>query len=278
MDANDLIYKEKVEKAAIYLGDTLQFPPEIVVTLGTGLGAFADDFDAPVVIPYENIPGFPASTVAGHAGVLMNGRISGRSVTVLQGRFHYYEGYSTRELTLPLRALSLLGAETFLVSNAAGGLNPALEDGSLMIIEDHINMIPDNPLRGPNIDEWGVRFPDLSQAYDRELVGLATDSARRLGLGDITTGVYGAIPGPSLETPAETRYLRGCGMDAVGMSTVPEVIVARHSSMRVLGISVIANVNDPDNFKPITLEEVVSCTEKTAEQLSSLLMEVIKGL
>ncbi len=277
MLADDLSYKENVEKAAAYLGDRLRFPPEIVVTLGTGLGAFAENFDAPIVIPYKKIPGFPESTVTGHAGYLMNGRISGRSVTVLQGRFHYYEGYSTRELTLPLRALSLLGTETFLVSNAAGGLNPELEAGSLMIIEDHINMIPDNPLRGPNVDEWGLRFPDLSQAYEREMIGLAIDSAKRLGIG-VTTGVYGAVPGPSLETPAETRYLRNCGMDAVGMSTVPEVIVARHSSLRVLGISVIANVNDPDNFKPITLEEVVSCTEKTADKLSDLLVEIVSVL
>lgn len=278
MGADGLSYKERAEKAAGYLGDLLQAPPEIVVTLGTGLGAFVDNFDAPVVIPYEKIPGFPAATVSGHAGNLVNGRLNGRPVTVLQGRFHYYEGYSTRELTLPLRALSLLGADTFLVSNAAGGLNSELEAGALMIIEDHINMIPDNPLRGPNIDEWGLRFPDLSVAYDKELIQLAIDSSERLGLQNVTTGVYGAIPGPSLETPAETRYLRNCGMDAVGMSTVPEVIVARHAAMRVLGISVIANVNDPDNFKPITLEDVLACTEKAAGQLSSLLMEVIPDL
>ena len=278
MDVDSLFYKEKVEEAAGYLGDNLHAPPDIVVTLGTGLGSFVDNFDAPVVIPYENIPGFPFATVPGHAGNLVNGQIGGRPVTVLQGRFHYYEGYSTRELTLPLRALSLLGAETFLVSNAAGGLSPDMEAGSLMIIEDHINMIPDNPLRGPNIDEWGLRFPDLSQAYDKELIGKARNIAERLGIHDVTTGVYGAIPGPSLETPAETRYLRKCGIDAIGMSTVPEVIVARHAAMRVLGISVIANVNDPDNFKPITLEEVMACTEKAADRLSSLLKGVISEL
>ena len=278
MGLDNMSYKEKVEGAAGFLGDNLIVPPEIVITLGTGLGAIVDNFDAPVVIPYENIPGFPAATVTGHAGNLVNGLIDGRSVAVLQGRFHYYEGYSTRELTLSLRALSLLGAETFLVSNAAGGLNPEFKAGSLMIIEDHLNMILDNPLRGPNVDEWGVRFPDLSRAYDSKLIELALNSAERLGINNVYNGVYGAIPGPSLETPAETRYFRNCGMDAVGMSTVPEVIVARHASMRVLGISVIANVNDPDNFKPITLEKVVACTEKAAGDLSALLMGVISGL
>jgi len=171
--------------------------------------------------------------------------------------------------------LALLGANTLIVSNAAGGLNPDFEAGSLMIIRDHLNFIPDNPLRGINIDEWGLRFPDLSDAYDNELIDRAYCAIEKLGLTRVNSGVYGAIPGPSLETPAETRYLRDCGIDAVGMSTTLEVIVARHTQMRVLGVSVIANVNDPDNFKPITIENVIAQTEKASEQLARLVVEVI---
>jgi purine-nucleoside phosphorylase len=171
--------------------------------------------------------------------------------------------------------MALLGASSLVVANAAGGLNPDFAAGSLMVIRDHINFIPDNPLRGANIDAWGPRFPDLSDAYDKELLGLTRRAAERLGITNFSAGVYGAIPGPSLETPAETRYLRGCGIDAVGMSTTPEVIVARHASMRVLGVSVIANVNDPDNFQPIILEDVIARTEQAAGQLARLLAEII---
>ena len=278
MDQDILAYRQRVEGAVDFLKERIAEPPEVVIILGTGLGSLAGKIESSRVFPYDDLPGFPKSTVTGHAGNLVCGHLAGRPVAVLQGRLHYYEGYSAREVTMPLRVLSLLGARTLVVSNAAGGLDPDLRPGSLMVIRDHINLIPDNPLRGPNIDEWGLRFPDLSHAYDRELVQLTINSAERLGLHNVTTGVYGAIPGPSLETPAETRYLRNCGMDAVGMSTVPEVIVACHAAMKVLGISVIANVNDPDNFKPIILEEVVACTEKAADRLSSLLLRVLPDL
>ncbi|MFN2366209.1 MAG: purine-nucleoside phosphorylase, partial [Desulfurivibrionaceae bacterium] len=200
------------------------------------------------------------------------------SVAVLQGRFHYYEGYSARELTLPLRVMALLGAGVLVVTNVAGGLNLDFAPGSLMIIRDHLNFIPDNPLRGANIDEWGLRFPDLSTPYDEVLRSLAVRAAARLRLAGVVTGVYGAIAGPSLETPAETRYLRNCGIDAVGMSTTPEVIVARHASMRVLGLSVIANVNDPDNFQPVLFEDVVAGSRQALTRLTDLIAGIVVAI
>ena len=278
MDQDFIAYRQRVEGAVDFLREKMSEPPEFVVVLGTGLGLLAERIEFPRIFSYDDLPGFPRSTVTGHAGNLVFGRLAGRPAAVLQGRFHYYEGYSAREVAMPVRVLSLLGARTIVVSNAAGGLDPDLRPGSLMLIRDHINLIPDNPLRGPNVDDWGVRFPDLSAAYDQGLIRAALQAGRELGLTGLVSGVYGAIPGPSLETPAETRYLRKCGIDAVGMSTTPEVVVARHASMRVLGISVIANVNDPDNFQPIILEEVIAQTGKAADQLASLIMRIAPDL
>ena len=278
MDQNILRYRQRVEAAVDFLRERITAPPEIVVVLGTGLGSLVEQMESPEIFPYDELPGFPRSTVTGHAGNLVCGLLAGRPAAVLQGRFHYYEGYSAREVAMPVRVLSLLGAGALVVTNCAGGLDLDLRSGSLMVIRDHLNLIPDNPLRGPNIDEWGLRFPDLSTAYDQELLRMALQAGRELGLAGLTSGVYGAIPGPSLETPAETRYLRNCGIDAVGMSTVPEVIVARHASMRVLGISVIANVNDPGNFQPIILEDVIAQTSKAADQLTGLIMKLIPGI
>ncbi|MBU0483249.1 MAG: purine-nucleoside phosphorylase [Proteobacteria bacterium] len=271
-------FKARVERAVSFLEGCLLEKPQIVLMLGTGLSAVADLITEPLTIPYKNIPGFPQSTVTSHAGNLVCGRLGGKAVAVLQGRFHFYEGYATRELTLPIRVLSLLGAETFVVSNAAGGLNPGFSSGTLMIIQDHLNFIPDNPLRGPNVDDWGPRFPDLSKTYDQALQEKTLTCALRLGLEHVRSGVYCAIPGPSLETPAETRYLRNCGADAVGMSTVPEVIVARHAGMKVLGISVVSNVNDPDNLQPIILEDIIAQTEKAAVNFERLLVEILKEI
>jgi len=269
-------YRRQTEEAVAFLGRQIKVAPEILLVLGTGLSGLAEHIEPELVIPYRDIPHFPQSTVASHAGNLIVGRLGTRQVAALAGRFHFYEGYSTRELTFPVRVVALLGATTMVVSNAAGGLNPKFAPGSLMIIRDHINLIPDNPLRGPNIDAWGERFPDLSQAYDRELIDRTLACAEKLDLDRVESGVYVAIPGPSLETPAETRYLRHCGADAVGMSTVPEVIVAKHAGLRVLGISVVSNVNDPDNQQPIILEEIIAETERVAARLVRLILEVFQ--
>ena len=271
-------FKQRIEEAVGFLRDRMPEQPEIVLVLGTGLSGLGERIESPVVLPYAGIPNFPQATVASHAGNLIFGRLCGRPVAVLQGRFHYYEGYSARELTMPIRVLALLGAKTLIVSNSAGGLNPAFAPGTLMVVRDHLNLIPDNPLRGPNVDAWGPRFPDLSAPYDRQLIDTALACAAREQIDRVVTGVYVAIPGPSLETPAETRYLRQCGADGVGMSTVPEVIVAIHAGMRVLGLSVVANVNDPDNLKPIILEEIIEETRRAEERLSRLLLAILSEI
>lgn len=268
-------YRQQVEEAVAFLAARLPEKPRIALVLGTGLSGLGERLTDALVIPYREIPHFPRTTVESHAGNLVFGRLRGKAVVVLQGRFHYYEGYSCRELTMPIRVLALLGVRTLIVSNAAGGLNPAFSPGTLMVIRDHLNFIPDNPLRGANIEEWGPRFPDLSAAYDQHLLHLTLACAARLTMDRVTSGVYVAIPGPSLETPAETRHLRACGADAVGMSTVPEVIVAVHAGLRVLGLSVLANINDPDDFRPILLEEIVAETRKAEERLLLLLLAVL---
>ncbi len=213
-------------------------------------------------VDYEAIPFFPRSTVSGHQGRLHCGVIGDRTVAVLEGRWHFYEGYSAARIGFPIRVMALLGTRFLIVCNTAGGLNPGLSPGDLMLIRDHLNFIPDNPLRGRNIENWGPRFVDMSAAYDPDLLAFAAEKAAASQIGPPAQGVYVAVPGPSLETPAETRFLRNCGADAVGMSTVPEVIVARHAGMRVLGISLIANVNNPENMQPILLEEVLRQAEK----------------
>ena len=272
------LFERQVNEAVAFLQPRLPEPPTVALVLGTGLGGLAERIEGAVVIPYEEIPGFPETTVTSHHGNLIAGRLAGRPVIAMQGRFHYYEGYSTRQLTMPIRVMALLGASILVVANAAGGLNPAYPPGTLMLIRDHLNFIPDNPLRGPNVEAWGPRFPDLSAPYDRQLLAMMEECARRLELAPVTSGVYVAIPGPSLETPAETRYLRQCGADAVGMSTVPEVIVARHAGMRVLGLSVVANVNDPDHFQPILLDEIIRETKACEARVEQLLLAFLARL
>lgn len=274
-------YKQQVDETVHFLQNKISAPPEVAIVLGTGLGELTKRVEKELVIPYDRIPNFPAATVKSHAGNLIFGRLGGKPIALLQGRCHYYEGYSTREITFPVRVLALLGAGVLLVTNAAGGLNPSFVPGAIMLIRDHLNFIGENPLRGPNIAEWGPRFPDLSEPYDQRLIEKAKACAARLSIPKVSTGVYVAIPGPSLETPAETRYLKNCGADAVGMSSVPEVIVARHAGMRVLGISIIANVNDPDNPKPpkpILLDDVIDQAEEAAPRLQELLIELLKEI
>ena len=269
-------YQRRVEKAKEFLAKRLPFEPKIILILGTGLSGAAEEIEKDLIIPYEDIPYFPRSTVESHQGRLVIGRLSGQEVVAFQGRFHYYEGYSTKEVTFPLRVLSLLGARILIVSNASGGLNLSFSPGDIMLITDHINLIPDNPLRGPNVEAWGPRFPDLSEAYSKRLRGLFLQVASKRE--PVKQGVYVAVPGPSLETPAETRFLRLIGADAVGMSTVPEVIVANHAGMEVLGLSVIANVNDPDHFKPILLEEIIASAKQAEKRLIGLVKDFLSSL
>lgn len=263
-------YRKKVEGALAFLEKRLPFRPSVTIMLGTGLGGLVDAMDVKLSLFYEEIPEFPVSTAPEHAGKLFVGRIGDTRCAVFQGRFHHYEGYSAKKLTLPVRVMALAGSKALIACNAAGGLNLNFASGDLMLIRDHINFVPDNPLRGKNIVEWGPRFPDLSHAYSKEFRQLARSVGSSLGI-LMREGVFVCVPGPSLETPAETRFLRLIGADAVAMSLVPEVIVARHAGMGVLGISVIANVNDPDNFRPILIEDVVARARKSDKNLERLL-------
>jgi len=271
-------YINKVDETVSFLKEKIKRKPSVVIILGTGLGGLIESIEVDALLPYEQIPHFPRSTVEGHQGNLIFGKLKGKDVAVLQGRFHYYEGYSTRELTFPLRTLSQLGAETLVVTNAAGGLDTSFIPGTIMVITDHLNFIGENPLRGKNVDAWGPRFPDLSEPYDRKLIDVTMQCADTLNMTNVTTGIYVAIPGPSLETPAETRFLRLAGADAVGMSSVPEVIVAKHAGMKVLGLSAVANVNDPDNFTPILLDDIIKAAQEIEPGLQELIKEVLSTL
>ncbi len=272
---SDDTYISRVEDCVAYLKSVLPYTPRTIIQLGTGLGALADRVSTDAVIPYHEIPHFPAATVAGHKGNLLLGTLGNHRVAVLQGRLHYYEGYSTKEVAFPVRALSLLGAENLVFTNAAGGLNPLFRPGSIMVIRDHLNFLGENPLRGANNEAWGPRFPDLSEPYNPGLIRTALDCADSCRLSNVITGVYACIPGPNLETPAETRWLRQSGGDAVGMSSIPEVLVARHGGLKVLGFSAISNINDPDNLQPILLEDIIAAAAEIEPRLERLIIEVL---
>ncbi|MEN8188821.1 MAG: purine-nucleoside phosphorylase [Thermodesulfobacteriota bacterium] len=271
-------HRREVLECVDFLRSRLPLIPDTFIQLGTGLGDFDKSLEIEFSLDYEQIPHFPSSTVTSHHGKLLVGRLNSRPVGVLQGRFHYYEGYSTREISFPIRVLSLLDVDRLIITNAAGGLNPLFLPGSIMVISDHLNFLGENPLRGPNVDEWGPRFPDFSTPYNPELIKIALDSATTCGVANVISGTYVCIPGPSLETPAETRWLRSCGGDAVGMSSIPEIIVARHAGLDVLGLSVVSNVNDPDNFQPIILEDIIATAAEMEPKLSLLIGQVIKEL
>jgi len=254
--------------------------PRIGIILGTGLGDVAEAVEQPEFIPYVDIPNWPVSTVKGHKGRIVAGNLAGQPVIVLQGRVHYYEGYSMAQVTLPVRILQRLGMEILIVTNAAGAINPEFEPGDVMIITDHISMIGMaglNPLRGPNLDELGERFPDMSQAYDRQLIRLAREIASSNNL-KVREGVYIGLAGPSFETPADLRFLRSIGADSVGMSTVPEVIVARHGNTRVMGLSGISNKANLDGNTLTTHEEVLEAGKMLAPKIRTLIQGVIKDL
>jgi purine-nucleoside phosphorylase len=250
--------------------------PEFAIILGTGLGRLAADIEPEATIPYSEIPHFPLATVESHTGRLIAGHLSGRRVIAMQGRFHRYEGHSLRQVTFPVRVLRLLGAQTLIVSNVSGCMNPLWRPGDLMLIDDHINLLGDNPLIGPNLDELGPRFPDMSEPYDRSLQSLAESAALELGI-PLRRGVYVAVQGPNLETRAEYRMLRALGADVVGMSTVPEVIVARHAGMRVLGLSIITDLCLPDALEPASIESIIRIAGEAEPKLAALVKRIVSG-
>ena len=252
--------------------------PLVGIVLGSGLGKLADSIEDATVIPYRDIPGFPLSTATGHKGNFIQGRLGGKTVVAMQGRFHGYEGYPMSLVTMPVRVMKLLGIEYLFVSNAAGGANPDYQVGDLMIIKDHINLHP-NPLIGPNFDEMGPRFPDMTCAYDQGLIARAEGIAARMGI-NVRKGIYLSSPGPTYETPAEVRFYRMAGADAIGMSTTPEVIVARHCGIRVFGMSVITNKANTDNVESNHNdgEDVVRAADAAADRMTELFSELIASL
>jgi len=265
---------DRAEHAARIIRSRTTETPRVAIVLGSGLGGFADDFDEPVGIPYEEIPGFARSTAEGHAGRLVIGKVDQVPLIAMQGRVHFYEGYSLEQVTFPIRALKLLGIKTLILTNAAGGVNVQLTQGALMVLSDHVNLMGDNPLRGPNDSRFGPRFPDLTSAYSPELQEIAVEEAKALGI-EIRRGIYAALAGPSYETPAEIHLLRSLGADAVGMSTVPEVIVARQMNIEVLGISCITNMAAGISDQPINHEEVMATGIRVRETFTQLLRRVV---
>lgn len=268
---------EEILQATEYIREQGVSKPQIGIVLGTGLGNLATKIEAEKVIDYADIPNFPVSTVESHSGKLIYGNLSGKKVIAMQGRFHYYEGYSGAEITFPIRVLKKLGIEKLLISNAAGTVNPDFKKGNLMLINDHINMIPDNPLRGKNLDEEGPRFPDMSQPYDLEMNQLLKSIAAKEGI-TLHEGVYTPVVGPNLETRAEYRYLRLIGSDAVGMSTAPEVIVANHMGLPCVAISVLTDECDPDNLAPVSIAEILEIAGIAEKDLTTLYEKLIKRL
>ena len=275
LDADQL--HQPLKEAAEFIRGRLSGKPEIGLILGSGLGVLADLIEQPLTIPYGEIPHFPVSTVAGHAGELVIGTIAGRPVIMMKGRFHLSEGYEEAQVTFPVRVMKLLGIEKLIVTNAAGGVNRSFQPGDLMMITDHINLMGRSPLVGPNLDEFGPRFPDMTEAYSRALRKVLKDTADELGI-QLQEGVYAAMLGPAYETPAEIRMLQTIGADAVGMSTVPEVIVARHAGIEVLGISCITNMAAGILDQPLRHDEVVETAERVKEQFLKLVLNVIPKL
>ena len=267
----------KIEEAVDYIRERISRVPQIGLITGTGLGNLTEKMDVLGRFPYEEIPHFPKSTAIGHSGHLVWGTWSHRAVLAMEGRFHLYEGYTPQEVTFPVRVMSRLGIHTLLISSAAGGLNTLFQAGDLMLVADHINLTGTNPLVGPNLDAFGPRFPDMVQVYDPALRSLAREKALEAGI-LLREGVYVGILGPSLETPAETRFLRMIGADAVGMSTVSEVIAGVHCGLRILAIVVITNVNLPDCMEKASIESILATAEASGSRLSSLWERIIRGM
>lgn len=268
---------KNINEAADFLISKIGNPPEIGMITGTGLGSLTERMEVDVRIPYEDIPHFPTSTVTGHDGFMVSGSIAGKRVITMEGRFHLYEGYSPAEVTFPVRVMKKLGVECLFISSAAGGFNPRYSAGDLMVVDDHINYTGIDPLVGPNMDEFGPRFPDLSRVYDPDLIMIAKKNAMKQQI-DLQQGVYIGITGPCLETPSEVRLMRMLGADAVGMSTVHEVIVAKHCGMKIMAIVVITDIDLPDCMEEITVEKVIAIAEAASPVLTSLWENIIKDL
>jgi purine-nucleoside phosphorylase len=269
--------KGAIKQADEFIRGKTKFVPQIGIILGTGLGTLAEGIKVEAKISYKEIPFFPISTVESHAGWLIFGELSGKKVVAMQGRFHYYEGYNMMQVTFPVRVMKALGAKVMLISNACGGLNPLFKAGDIMAITDHINLLGSNPLFGPNDESLGPRFPDMCACYDPELIALAENVALNLGI-RLQKGVYVAVAGPNLETAAEYRFLRTIGADVVGMSTVPEVIVARHQDMKILGFSLITDMGLPDALKPTNLAEILKTAANAEPLLKKIMTRVVEEM
>jgi purine-nucleoside phosphorylase len=265
---------DQIQEAKKLLQSRWKGQPKVGVILGTGLGGLAEEIQNAVKVPYEEIPHFPVATVESHAGRLVCGTLSGKAVMAMEGRFHFYEGYTLKQITFPVRVMKAMGCDTLIVSNACGGMNPQWAKGDIMLIEDHINLLNDNPLIGKNDDRLGPRFPDMCHPYDEKLIELA----QRIALEEkiqVHKGVFVAVPGPNLETRAEYRFLRGIGADVVGMSTVPEVIVGVHASMRILGLSVITDMCLPDALEPASVPDIIATANAAEKKLRVLVRRVV---
>lgn len=270
-------FRKKRSEALQFIQESTDLRPNYMLILGTGLGQLAEEMDVQTEISYDKIPHFPVSTVESHAGKLLFGMLGGKEVVAMQGRFHYYEGYNMQQIVFPLRVLKANGADTLFVSNACGGMNPNYSAGDIMLIRDHINMLGDNPLIGPNDDELGPRFPDMSEPYSERLMDIAKNVALESNL-QMHQGVYVALSGPMLETKSEYRFLRLIGADVVGMSTVPEVIAAVHMGMEVLGISAITDECFPDSLKPTNIEEILEAAAISEPKMTRVIVDVLKKL
>ena len=265
---------EKVQETVNYIKSKTNFSPEFGVILGSGLGGFTDDIEVEFTLPYNEIPNFPVSTVEGHKGALVFGTIGNKKVVAMQGRFHYYEGYDMKEVTFPVRVMKFLGVEKLVVSNASGGVNPFYKVGDIVIIYDHINMVPEHPLRGKNDERFGPRFVNMSEPYSRELITKAKNIAIELNI-EVKDGIYYGLQGPTFETLSEYRMVKIVGADCVGMSTVPEVIVARHMGVECFGISVITDIGDEHSIDTISHQEVLEAAQKAEPKVRTLIKELI---
>ncbi len=271
------LYRKKIAETTNFLRKKISVSPEVGFLTGTGLGSSVDSIDVEIKINYSDIPNFPVSTVESHMGKLVCGTLASKGIIAMQGRFHLYEGYSPLEVSFPVRVMQMLGVKYLIISNASGGINPSFSPGDIMIIKDHINLTGNNPLTGPNDETLGLRFPDMTEVYDKRLAKLAEKVARQAGV-SVNKGIYAGLSGPSLETPAETRFLRFIGGDAVGFSTIMEAIAGIHAGMKILGLSTITNINNPDAPEKADIEEIIHTAEKTSPKVGMILREVVKNI